>query len=39
MCLISAELVVKRLRGDLSSGPLPTPLTPSARTAPTRRSR
>ncbi|HKS01854.1 MAG TPA: phytoene desaturase family protein [Arthrobacter sp.] len=26
MCLISAELVVKRLRGDLSTGPLPAPL-------------
>ncbi|WP_028049442.1 phytoene desaturase family protein [Cellulomonas sp. URHD0024] len=27
MCLISAELVVKRLRGDRSSGPLAVPLT------------
>lgn len=27
MCLISAELVVKRLRGDTSTGPLPEPLT------------
>ncbi len=26
MCLISAELVVKRLRGDTSTGPLPVPL-------------
>ena len=26
MCLISAELVVKRLRGDTSAGPLPEPL-------------
>ncbi|WP_309128999.1 phytoene desaturase family protein [Microbacterium sp.] len=26
MCLISAELVVKRLRGDRSAGPLPEPL-------------
>ena len=26
MCLISAELVVKRLRGDGSAGPLPEPL-------------
>ncbi|WP_207193412.1 phytoene desaturase family protein [Myceligenerans indicum] len=25
MCLISAELVVKRLRGDVSTGPLPEP--------------
>lgn len=33
MCLISAELAVKRLRGDTSSGPLPTPLAPSTRTA------
>lgn len=30
MCLISAELVLKRLRGDRSAGPLPEPL---ARTA------
>lgn len=30
MCLISAELVVKRLRGDTSTGPLPEPLVPSA---------
>jgi phytoene desaturase len=26
MCLISAELVIKRLRGDISAGPLPEPL-------------
>ena len=26
MCLISAELVIKRLRGDVSAGPLPEPL-------------
>jgi phytoene desaturase len=26
MCVISAELVVKRLRGDTSAGPLPEPL-------------
>ncbi|MBO1902509.1 phytoene desaturase [Leucobacter weissii] len=26
MCLISAELVLKRVRGDRSAGPLPTPL-------------
>lgn len=29
MCLISAELVVKRLRGDVGTGPLPVPLRPS----------
>lgn len=29
MCLISAELVVKRLRGDTSTGPLPVPLRPA----------
>ncbi|MDP9986449.1 phytoene desaturase [Arthrobacter oryzae] len=29
MCLISAELVVKRLRGDTSTGPLPAPLRPA----------
>jgi len=29
MCLISAELVVKRLRGDTGTGPLPVPLTAS----------
>lgn len=26
MCLISAEVLVKRLRGDTTAGPLPTPL-------------
>ncbi|PJJ73651.1 phytoene desaturase [Diaminobutyricimonas aerilata] len=26
MCLISAEVLVKRMRGDTSAGPLPTPL-------------
>lgn len=31
MCLISAELVVKRLRGDTSTGPLAEPLSPRAR--------
>lgn len=30
MCLISAELVVKRLRGDTSAGPLPEPLLPGS---------
>ena len=35
MCLISAELIVKRLRGDTSAGPLPEPLVPSLITAPT----
>ena len=29
MCLISAELVIKRLRGDVSAGPMPAPLVPS----------
>ncbi len=28
MCLISAEVLVKRLRGDTTAGPLPTPLSP-----------
>jgi phytoene desaturase len=28
MCLISAELLVKRLRGDVSTGPLPEPIEP-----------
>lgn len=28
MCLISAELVIKRLRRDVSTGPLPVPLRP-----------
>jgi phytoene desaturase len=27
MCLISAEILVKRLRGDVSTGPMPEPLT------------
>lgn len=31
MCLISAELVVKRLRGDVGATPLPEPLAPAAR--------
>jgi phytoene desaturase len=31
MCLISAEIVVKRLRGDTSTGPLPEPLEPTVR--------
>ncbi|MDO7883083.1 phytoene desaturase family protein [Antiquaquibacter soli] len=30
MCLISAEILVKRLRGDTSTGPLPEPLAPSS---------
>ncbi len=30
MCLISAEILVKRLRGDTSTEPLPEPLVPSA---------
>jgi phytoene desaturase len=30
MCLISAEILVKRLRGDTSTGPLPEPLTATA---------
>lgn len=30
MCLISAELVLKRLRGDRSTGPLPEPLAAGA---------
>ena len=29
MCLISAEVLVKRLRGDTSTGPLPEPLVPT----------
>lgn len=29
MCLISAEVLLKRLRGDTSAGPLPEPLRPS----------
>ena len=28
MCLISAEVLLKRVRGDVSTGPLPTPLMP-----------
>lgn len=28
MCLISAELIIKRLRRDVSTGPLPVPLRP-----------
>jgi phytoene desaturase len=28
MCLISAEVLVKRMRGDVSTGPLPEPLVP-----------
>ena len=31
MCLISAELIVKRIRGDVSTGPLPEPLSPRLR--------
>ena len=31
MCLISAELVIKRLRGDTPTEPMPEPLQPSAR--------
>ena len=30
MCLISAEILIKRLRGDTSTGPLPEPLTPES---------
>ena len=29
MCLISAEVLVKRLRGDTSTEPLPEPLEPT----------
>ena len=29
MCLISAELVLKRIRGDHSAGPIPIPRPPS----------
>ena len=32
MCLISAEIVLKRIRGDLSPGPLPVPRTSPAGT-------
>lgn len=31
MCLISAENVIKSLRGDTSGGPMPTPLQPAGR--------
>jgi phytoene desaturase len=34
MCLISAELLVKRLRGDVSTGPLPEPLVASRASSP-----
>ena len=34
MCLISAELVVKRLRGDVSAGPMAAPLEPAAARTP-----
>jgi len=30
MCLISAEVLLKRVRGDVSTGPLPEPLMPVA---------
>jgi phytoene desaturase len=30
MCLISAEVLLKRVRGDVSTGPLPEPLMPMA---------
>jgi 1-hydroxy-2-isopentenylcarotenoid 3,4-desaturase len=29
MCLISAEVLVKRLRGDTTTEPLPEPLVPT----------
>ncbi|MCK2037504.1 phytoene desaturase [Microbacterium sp. SSW1-49] len=32
MCLISAEIVLKRIRGDHSGGPLPVPVAGAART-------
>lgn len=32
MCLISAEVLLKRLRGDTSTEPLPTPMPPRPRT-------
>lgn len=38
MCLISSELVIKRLRGDTTPGPMPEPLMPVGSTLPTRRS-
>lgn len=31
MCIISAEVLIKRLRGDVSTGPLPEPLAPARR--------
>ena len=34
MCLISAEILVKRLRGDTSTGPLPEPLERTVRADP-----
>jgi len=33
MCLISAEILIKRLRGDVSTGPLSEPLSATARPA------
>ena len=33
MCIISAEVLVKRLRGDTSTGPLPEPLAPASGSA------
>jgi len=33
MCLISSELVIKRLRGDTTTGPMREPLQPAHRTA------
>ena len=33
MCLISAEILIKRLRGDVSTGPLSEPLAATARPA------
>jgi phytoene desaturase len=39
MCLISAEILIKRLRGDTSTGPLPEPLTPIRGALPTARAR
>jgi phytoene desaturase len=30
MCLISAEVLLKRVRGDVSTGPLPEPLVPAS---------
>lgn len=38
MCLISAEIVLKLVRGDTSPGPLPEPESPSGRKGPTNRS-